>query len=72
MTSDALEFYQGFIPQIWSFFVSWHIPGTFITPAQLGFFLLALPLIFRTLKRLASVSDASFGSSKPGSKSFEG
>lgn len=67
MTSDALEFYQAFIPQIWRFFVSWQIPGTFLTPASLGFFLLAIPIVFRTLKRLASVSDASFNSSKPGS-----
>lgn len=72
MTGDALTFYMGFIPQIWKFFVSWYIPGTFMTPASLAFFVLALGIMIRTVKRFTSVSDASFGSSKSGSKSSEG
>lgn len=69
MTDDALLFYLGFIPQIWNFFVSWTIPGTFVTPAALSFFVLAVGLVIRTFKRLTSVPDASFGSSNSRSKS---
>lgn len=72
MTDDALYFYLEYIPQIWKFFTSWYIPGTFVTPAALSFFVLAVGLVFRTFKRLTSVSDASFGSSNPRSKSSEG
>lgn len=72
MTSDALSFYLGYIPQIWKFFVSWNLPGTFVTPAAMAFFVLAVGLVIRTFKRLTSVSDASFGSSSSRSKSSEG
>ena len=72
MTSDAIQFYLGYIPEIWKFFVSWYIPGTKITPAAMAFFVLSVGLVIRTFKRLTSVSDASFGSSKSGSKSSEG
>jgi hypothetical protein len=72
MTTDALYFYTGYIPQIWKFFTSWYIPGTDVTPASLSFFVLAVGLVIRTFKRLTSVSDASFGSSNSRSKSSEG
>lgn len=72
MSSDALDFYMGYIPQIWKFFVSWYIPGTVLTPAALSFFVLAVGLVIRTFKRLTSVPDASFGSSNSRSKSSEG
>lgn len=72
MTDDALYFYLGYIPQIWKFFISWNIPGTFVTPAALSFFILAVGLVIRTFKRLTSVPDASFGSSNSRSKSSEG
>ena len=72
MTSDAIEFYLGYIPQIWKFFVSWNFPGTTVTPAALSFFVLAVSLVIRTFKRLTSVPDASFGSSNSRSKSSEG
>lgn len=72
MTSDAIRFYLGYIPQIWKFFISWYIPGTNVTPASLCFFVLAIGLVIRTFKRLTSVSDASFGSSNSRSKSSEG
>lgn len=49
-----------------------NIPGTFVTPAALSFFVLAVGLVIRTFKRLTSVSDASFGSSNCRSKSSEG
>lgn len=72
MTSDAIQFYLGYIPQIWNFFISWYIPGTTVTPAALCFFVLAVGLVIRTFKRLTSVPDASFGSSNSRSKSSEG
>lgn len=72
MNSDAIQFYLGYIPQIWKFFVSWYIPGTTVTPASLSFFVLAVGLVIRTFKRLTSVPDASFGSSNSRSKSSEG
>lgn len=72
MTSDAVRFYLGFIPQIWKFFTSWYIPGTNVTPAALCFFVFAVGLVIRTFKRLTSVPDASFGSSNSRSKSSEG
>lgn len=71
MNDAGLQFYLGFIPQIWRFYVSWYIPGTFVTPAALSFFVLAVGLVIRTFKRLTSVSDASFGSSNSRSKSSE-
>nr|DAM04774.1 MAG TPA: hypothetical protein [Inoviridae sp.] len=72
MTSDAIRFYLGYIPQIWKFFTSWSIPGTDFTPAALCFFVLSVGLVIRTFKRLTSVPDASFGSSNSRSKSSEG
>ena len=72
MTSDAIRFYLGYIPQIWNFFISWYIPGTNVTPAALSFFVLAVGLVIRTFKRLTSVPDASFGSSNSRSNSSEG
>lgn len=72
MTSDAIKFYLGYIPQIWKFFTSWSIPGTNVTPASMCFFVLAIGLVIRTFKRLTSVPDASFGSSNSRSKSSEG
>lgn len=72
MTSDSLNFYLGYIPQIWKFFTSWNLPGTFVTPAAMSFFVLAVGLVIRTFKRLTSVSDASFGSSHSRSESSKG
>ena len=72
MTSDALSFYLVFIPQVWKFFISWDLPVTFVAPAVMSFFVLAVGLVIRTFKRLTSVSDASFGSSYSRSKSSEG
>lgn len=71
MTSDSIQFYLGYIPQIWKFFISWYFPGTTVTPAALSFFVLAVGLVIRTFKRLTSVPDASFGSSNSRSKSSE-
>lgn len=72
MTSDAIQFYLGYIPQIWKFFISWYLPGTNVTPAALCFFVLSVGLVIRTFKRLTSLPDASFGSSNSRSKSSEG
>lgn len=72
MTSDAIQFYLGYIPLIWKFFISWYFPGTTVTPAAFSFFVLAVGLVIRTFKRLTSVPDASFGSSNSRSKSSEG
>ena len=72
MQANALQFYLGFIPQIWKFYVSWYIPGTYMTPAEFSLTLLAFTLVIRYIKRFVFSSDVSFGSSNPGSKSSEG
>lgn len=72
MNDAGLQFYLGFIPQIWRFYVSWYIPGTYMTPAEFSLTLLAFSLVIRYIKRFVFSSDVSFGSSNPGSKSSEG
>lgn len=63
MTGEASFFLAMFFANIWKFYVSWNIPGTNFTPAELSFFVLSLIVIIRFLKRFSSVSDASFGNS---------
>lgn len=71
MTSDALRFYASYFANLWKFYVSWNIPGTTFTPAELSFFVLAVSILIRTLKRLSNVPDASFGGSSKSSSSKE-
>ena len=71
MTQDALRFYLAYFNNLWKFYVSWNFPGTTFTPAELSFFVLAVSILIRTLKRLSNVSDASFGGSSKSSKSGE-
>lgn len=52
MTSDALAILQALFGPVWSLFTSWYLPGTRMTPAELGFMALALSLIIRFLKRV--------------------
>lgn len=50
MSNDALWVVQTLFASIWSLFTSWYIPGTRITPAAMGFFLLVGSLVVRFLK----------------------
>lgn len=52
MTQDALLILATLFGPIWSLFTSWEIPGTHMTPAEWGFFLLTVTLLLRFLKRL--------------------
>lgn len=51
MTADALLVVQFLFTSIWSFFTSWYIPGTNVTPAAMFFFIMAVTVVFRILKR---------------------
>lgn len=51
MTADALLVVQFLFTSIWSFFTSWYIPGTNVTPASMAFFLLAVSLVIRLVRR---------------------
>lgn len=55
MTSDALAVFRCIFGTIWALFTSWYIPGTRMTPAELGFLGLALSMLIRFLKRIVSV-----------------
>lgn len=50
MTADALLVVRFLFTTIWSLFTSWYIPGTNVTPAAMGFFLLASVSILKILK----------------------
>lgn len=41
MTNDALLVLETLFQTIWSLFTSWHIPGTNVTPAGMGLFLIS-------------------------------
>lgn len=50
MTADALLVVRFLFTTIWSFFTSWYIPGTNVTPAAMAFFLLASAVILKIVK----------------------
>lgn len=50
MTADALLVVRFLFTTIWSFFTSWYIPGTNVTPAAMAFFLLASAAILKIVK----------------------
>lgn len=50
MTADAIQILQFIFNVIWKMFTSWHIPGTNVTPAAMGFFLLVAAMIINSIK----------------------
>lgn len=50
MTSDAILVLQALFQIVWKLFTSWYIPGTRVTPAAMGFFLLTSVFVLRRLK----------------------
>jgi hypothetical protein len=56
MTSDALMVVRTLFSSIWSFFISWYIPGTRVTPATAAFFLLMACVIIRIIRAVFRVS----------------
>ena len=66
MTGEALDFSFSFFHEIWKLFISWHIPGTNVTPAAWSMFLLLVVVFVKTLKRLLVIPDSSAGSSPSG------
>jgi len=61
MTNDALEFISSFFEQIWILFSSWNFPGTNVSPAEMGFFLLFVSV---ALSVFTHITGASFGSTQ--------
>lgn len=57
MVSDALLVIRFLFTSIWSFFTSFYIPGTNVTPASFAFFVLTVFLILRIVKRNLGDSD---------------
>lgn len=50
MTADAISILQFVFSTGWTFFSSWYIPGTNVTPAAMGFFLLAAFVVIKIIK----------------------
>lgn len=50
MTADALSIVKFIFSVGWQFFSSWYIPGTNVTPAAMGFFLLAAAAVIKIVK----------------------
>lgn len=57
MTLNFLTLLQTLFSQCWKFFNSWYIPGTNITPAGAGFFILFAFFVIRFAKKLLSNND---------------
>lgn len=49
MTDQAIAILSGSLNQLWRFFNSWNIPGTNVTPAELGFFFLFVRVAFAVI-----------------------
>ena len=56
MTSDGLLIVQFLFSQIWTFFTSWHIPGTGVTPGGFLLFLLSASIGLRIIMHLFNQS----------------
>lgn len=54
MTADAIAILGALFDIIWRLFTSWHIPGTNVTPAALGFFLISAGIGLRFVLRFFS------------------
>lgn len=52
MTSDAFTLLSHVFGSVFTLFTSWRFPGTHVTPAQLGFFFMFLPVLFRFVSRV--------------------
>ena len=52
MTDDALLVLQCLFQTIWSIFTSWQIPGTAVTPAMMGVFLIVAGIGLRIFLRI--------------------
>lgn len=71
MSSDAVAVLQMLFGPIWSLFTSFHFPGTHITPAELGFFFMFVPVIFKFLSRLFGFSVGAIGKAERSAKSSD-
>lgn len=58
MSPDGLVALAALFGPIWSLFTSWEIPGTHMTPAEWGFFLLTAALLLRFIKRASDSGDS--------------
>jgi len=52
MNQNALAIISLIFGPIWRMFTSWHIPGTNITPAAMGVFIVFFGLVVRYIHRL--------------------
>lgn len=64
MSRDAFTLLGGLFAQFWRLFNSWYIPGTRMTPAEMGFFLLAASVTLRFFTRLFRTSEGDSGGKK--------
>lgn len=51
MTLDGILVLRALFGPIWALFTSWCFPGTNVTPAAMGFFILLVGLVLRYVKR---------------------
>lgn len=63
MTGDAILIIRTLFGPIWSLFTSWHFPGTNVTPASAGFFLLLANFVLRHVEQFLDDSDTTTGGS---------
>lgn len=61
MTSDAMQIVGALFSMIWRLFNSWYIPGTQMTPAALGFFLVSASIGLRFVLKVFGSDSSSAG-----------
>lgn len=59
MTSDAVLIVRWIFGYCWTLFTSWRIPGTDVTPAAMGFFLILSSFALRYLSSVLKKEDTS-------------
>lgn len=62
MTSDALAVVQCLFDTLWRLFTSWNIPGTNVSPAEMGLFLIAAGIGLRFVFSFLTGNRAGVGS----------
>lgn len=61
MSSDTILAFKAIIDSAWLLATGWKLPGVNMTPAQLGMFMLVLPLIVWFVRNILTVSISNAG-----------
>lgn len=61
MIGDSFQIVEALFTEIWRLFNSWHIPGTQMTPAALGLFMLSADIGLRFVGKILDTNSASVG-----------